>query len=249
MRRWSRLLFVPASACALAFSGCDAGSKPGAPTDAGPQLFITSPRMDQVFDSEKVEVLFDLRNYEIGKVEAGKNGQHLHLIVDNEPYQAIYDASKGIALDPKLMTEGTHVIRAFPSAGPKDPKGAVEHESRKNAGAYAWVKFHVKQKGGALADFDGAAPLLTYSRPKGEYKVGTPNQSKFLVDFYVGHAPLGKGDYSVRGTLDGKILGEWTEWKPWFAETPPAAGDHVMVLELLDRDGQGRRRPLQQDRA
>jgi hypothetical protein len=235
-------LLAPAAVLTLLLAGCDAGSKPGAPADAasatGPRLFISSPKMDQVLEAGKVvEVLFDLRNYEIGKIEDGKNGQHIHLIVDNEPYLAVYDATKAFPLDAKLMTEGTHVVRAFPSAGPKDTKGAVEHESRKNAGAFAWVKFHVGKKGGPLADFDGTKPLLTYSRPKGEYKVGTPNQTRFLIDFYVTNVALGKGDDVVRATLDGTSLGDWTEWKPYFAPTAPAVGEHTIVLELLDRDG------------
>ena len=238
MRRSSFVLLAPAAALSLALAACDAGSKPGeTPADSGPHLSFTAPRMDQVFEGEKVEVLFDLRNYEIGMVDAGKNGQHLHLIVDNEPYKAIYDVSNAITLDPKLLTEGTHVLRAFPSAGPKDAHGAVEHESRKNPGAYAWVRFHVKHKGGPLAEFDASAPLLTYSRPKGEYKVGSPNQTRFLVDFYVNNAKLGKGDYSVVASLDGKKIGEYFEWTRIFADTPPAAGDHVMTLELFDREG------------
>ena len=42
----------------------------------------------------QVEVLFDLMNYPIGKVADGGNGQHIHLIVDNEPYLAVYDATR-----------------------------------------------------------------------------------------------------------------------------------------------------------
>lgn len=232
---------------AWALAGCDAGT-PSTAAKTGPELYITSPKMDQVLDLAKdqdVEVAFDLRNYSIGKVDAGGNGQHLHLIVDNEPYEAIYDASKAVPLKKALMTEGTHVVRAFPSAGPKDDKGAVEHESRKNAGAFAWVRFHVKMKGGALADFDGKAPLLTYSRPKGDYVVGTPNHTRFLVDFYVNNATLGVGDDMVKVTLDGaplavvdgKTAGELTAWTRYFAATSPPVGEHTLVLDLVDRDG------------
>lgn len=221
---------------ALALAGCDAGTKPGeSPT--GPQLHIVAPAMDQVLDSDAVEVVLDVRRYEIGRVEDGRNGQHLHLIVDNTPYLAIYDVTKPIRLDPRLMTEGTHVLRAFPSAGPNDPAGALHHESRKNAGAWAWVRFHVKSKGGALAEWDEKAPFLTYSRPKGDYKAGSPEHARFLVDFYLHHAKLGAGEHSVKATMDGAVVGEWREWKPWVLAPPPGTGDHVLVLELLDRDG------------
>ncbi|HVG94277.1 MAG TPA: hypothetical protein VND21_07510 [Planctomycetota bacterium] len=234
-------------------AGCDAGTKPGERPE-GPRLFIAAPRMDQVLDAHDVEVVLDLRNYAIGRVH-GKDGPHVHVIVDNEPYVAVYDVSAPVRLDPRLMTEGTHVVRAFPSAGPKDPAGALHHESRKNPGAYAWVRFHVKKKGGLLAEFDPKAPLLTYSRPKGEYKVGSPEHAKFMVDFHLANVKLGPGEYSVRATLDGTVVStwdeeirlgatqekvartEWATWKPWVLATPPAAGDHVLVLELIDREG------------
>jgi hypothetical protein len=233
---------------ALALGACDSASKSGT-CGAGPTLSITSPKMDQTLaDGSAVQVMFDVQNYALtGKIDPEKNpngnGQHVHLIVDNEPYAAVYDVTTPTKIDPKLMTEGTHIIRAFPSAGPKDEKGAAHHESRKNDGAFAWVRFHVKSKGGPLETFDGKKPLLTYSRPKGTgataYKVGSPEQKHFLVDFYVTNAKLGKGDLTVRATLDGKALPDFTEWKPLFldGDQAPAVGDHTMTLELLDADG------------
>lgn len=249
-----RIVAVPALAlAALALAACGAGTKPAAQGNPGPLVHFVSPRMDAVYAMQtvketkdgkeveveappKLEVLFDLQNYVVGKDEAGK-GQHLHLIVDNEPYQAIYDVTKGFALDPKLLTKGTHVLRAFPSAGPKDDKGALHHESRKNAGAFAWVRFHVGAKGGDLAlEFDPAKPLLTYSRPKGEYVVGSPEHTKFMVDWYLTNVTLGAGGYHVAVSLDGKKVGDYTEWKPVVLEKSPEVGDHTLKVELLDRD-------------
>jgi len=249
-------------------TACDAGPKTADP-GVQPRLSILSPRMDQVIavpdgkdptaDASPVAlgklppeeqakrkaaalpilVLFDLQNYAVGKVEDGGDGQHVHLILDNEPYTAIYDVSKGIELPAKLMTPGTHVIRAFPSAGPKDAKGALHHEARKNPGAFAWVRFHVGAKGGPLEGFDGAKPLVTFSRPKGEYKVGVPEHTKFMVDYYVTSATLAKGKFAVRATLNGKPLGDgdWTTWERYVFPTPPPVGDHVLGLELVDADG------------
>ena len=255
MRAIARLpLALAASACV--FASCDAGGKSADTSSKGPTLSITSPRMDQVIEYPKlkdgetapakrrVEVLFDLRDYEVGKVDDGKNGQHLHLIVDNEPYQAIYDVSHATALD---LAEGTHVIRAFPSAGPKDPKGAFEHESRKNAGAFAWVRFHVGSKGAdpAILAFDPTtAPTLTYSRPKGDYVTGTKNHDNFMLDFYVTGTTLSETGPRVRAALDGqalkgkdgKPLGELLEWKRYVLESP-SVGEHELVIELFDRGG------------
>lgn len=240
----------------LALAACDAGGKNADTSAAGPSLSIASPKMDQVVKplqvtekketspgkvedvkKEVVEVLFDLRDYEIGKVQDGKNGQHVHLIVDDGPYVALYDLSKAIPLE--NLSEGTHVVRAFPSAGPKDGKGALHHESRKNAGAFAWVRFHVGKKSTdpEIVDFDPwKKPTLTYSRPKGEYKAGSPEVSKFLLDFYVTGCSLSKDGYRVRATLDGKAS-EYPEWKPYVLDPGPGPGEHEMVLELLDRNG------------
>ena len=185
----------------------------------------------------QVEVLFDLMNYPIGKVADGGNGQHIHLIVDNEPYLAVYDATQSVVLDAKYLTKGTHVLRAFPSAGPGDANGAFEHESRKNAGAFAWVKFHVGSPGGDLAtDLDPTKPMLTYSRPKGEYVVGTANQKSLMVDWYQTNVTLEKGGVHVTAWLDGTKLGDFVEWKPFVLPTAPGAGEHVVKLQLLDRD-------------
>jgi hypothetical protein len=211
--------------------------------DASPaalaKLKTDAERAERTAKAFPLQVFFDLQNYTIGTVESGGDGQHVHLIVDNEPYLAIYDVSKGVDLPAKAMTPGTHVIRAFPSAGPKDAKGALHHESRKNPGAFAWVRFHVGERGGPLEGFGGTQPLLTFSRPKGEYKVGSPEHTKFLVDWYVTNATLGKGKFAVRGLLDGKPLGDgdFTTWERFVLPTPPEVGDHTLSLQLLDADG------------
>lgn len=237
---------------AIALAGCEAGNKESVNKVAGPTLYLTTPRMDQVVDVPKgadgayeVAVGIDLRDYTLSEAKRGADGQypkgsgqHVHVILDDEPYIAVYDVSKPYTL--KVKTEGTHVLRVFPSAGPADAKGAKWHESRKNPGAFAWVKFHVKKKGGDRETFDGTKPFLTYSRPKGDYALGTadtPLLFPLMVDFYVSNTTLSKGGMSVRVTFDGKNVAELTEWKPYFLEGEPAAGEHTVVLELLDRNG------------
>lgn len=243
----------------LALAACDAGNKEAVNRPAGPSLYVTTPRMDQVLrppakeaDGKPVEpkvwlvdVMLDLRDSTVspavkkpdGTYEPG-SGQHVHVILDDEPYLAIYDVSKPVRLEVK--SEGTHVVRAFPSAGPADAKGAKWHESRKNPGAFAWVRFHVNEKGGPLESFDGSKPLLTYSRPKGEYKTGdsdAPLLFPLMVDFHLTNVVLGGRDHRVRVTFDDRALPEILEWKPVFLEGEPAAGEHTVLVELLDRDG------------
>lgn len=257
---------------AAALAGCDAGNKEAQNRSAGPLLYVTNPRMDAVLtvaakpdekDATKpptwpVEVTLDLRDYVVGDPKKNADGtyvsgtgQHVHVIVDDEPYLAVYDASKPVKL--ALKSEGTHLVRAFPSAGPADAKGAHWHESRKNDGAFAWVRFHVNKKDGPLGEFDGSRPLLTFSRPKGSYKTGDADAKllfPLMVDFYLTHVNLGPRDDRIHVTFDGKPLtvpvvggkeGDRTadllEWKPYFVEGTPSVGDHTVVVELLDRDG------------
>ena len=171
--------------------------------------------------------------------------------MDNGAYDAKYDVSKAIPLDAKLMTEGTHVLRVFPSAGPADSKGARWHESRKNEGAFAWVRFHVVADGGDLKGFDGTKPLLTYSRPKGEYKLSGPDKPllfPLMVDFYVTNCTLAKDGYHVRATVDGKAQPDYTEWKPY--SVGRHGGGRPQGRAGTSRpEGQRRRGPSQQVRA
>ncbi len=235
MRLPRLLALLPIAAAAVA---CDAGSKPGVAGSTGPQLFLVAPKMDQVLSTDEVVVKLDLRQYEVGP-DAKTGGPHVHLILDNEPYKAIYADGLGSGVKLEKLAEGTHVLRAFPSAGPRDDKGALHHESRKNEGAFTWVRFHVKSRGGALdlAAVDPTTkPTLTYSRPKGEYTVGTPDHARFLVDYYVTGCTLSTNGYHVVATLDGKKVGTWSTWERFILPEPPAVGEHTIKLELLDRE-------------
>lgn len=235
MRLLRLLALLPIAAAAVA---CDAGSKPGVTGSTGPQLFLVAPKMDQVLEADHVTVKLDLRQYEVGP-DAKTGGPHVHLILDDEPYRAIY--GDGLAGGVKLekLSEGTHVLRAFPSAGPKDDKGALHHESRKNEGAFTWVRFHVKRRGGPLdlAAVDPVKkPTLTFSRPKGEYVVGSPEHTRFLIDYYVTGCTLSADGHHVVATLDGKKIGTWSAWERFVLPEPPAVGEHTLKLELLDRE-------------
>ncbi len=263
MRAPTLSLSLSASLLAVALTGCDGcsgGAKEAENAASGPRVYLTTPRMDQVVDVEKVKppegekdrteyfpvsLGIDLRDYALSEAKRGDDGkyppgsgQHVHVILDDDPYIAVYDVSRPYVLHVK--EEGTHLVRVFPSAGPADAKGAHWHESRKNEGAFAWVRFHVKKKGGRFETFDGNQPFLTYSRPKGDYALGakdTPLLFPLMVDFYVTNATLSKDGRSVRVTLDDKPVADLHEWKPWFVEAEPAPGEHKVVLEILDRNG------------
>lgn len=68
-------------------------------------------------------------------------GNHIHVILDNQPYEAYYNLDQEFEL--KNVADGDHTLRVFPSR--------PWHESYKNDGAFQMVKFSVKN-GGAESD-------------------------------------------------------------------------------------------------
>jgi len=191
---------------------------------ATPSLRVTAPRANQTIRSGPVTVRFTLHDWEL----ASPSGPHVHVIVDNEPYIAMR-ATEPFDLAALVQTnlghplaEGTHVLRMFPSRG--------QHESVKDAGAFAVVVFNYGH-GTPDFHFDPAAPLLTFSRPKGCNPTGT----HVLLDFFVSNAELGTDSYRVRYTLDG-TSGLITSWLPHWLENL-STGEHTIRLELLDVAG------------
>jgi hypothetical protein len=83
---------------------------------------------------------------------------------------------------------------------------------------------------------DRSKPLLTYSRPKGEYK--GPDADAIMIDFWLSNAKLqgDGGDYRVRYAVDGGEAKYLDKWEPiWL--TGWAAGKHTVKLELVDKSG------------
>ena len=83
---------------------------------------------------------------------------------------------------------------------------------------------------------DAAKPLLTYSRPKGEYKGA--DTDAIMIDFWLTGAKL-KGDggeYRVRYSVDGGEPKFIDKWEPiWLSGW--TAGKHTVKIELIDPDG------------
>lgn len=89
------------------------------------ELRILSPKADEVIPmpaapaggpaprGASVEVKFEIKNYEIFQDPLTKTGQHVHVVLDNQPYFADYDIAKPWLF--RNVPPGTHTIRAFPS--------------------------------------------------------------------------------------------------------------------------------------
>lgn len=197
----------------------------------GTALAIQAPASGSVVQNPvRVELL--VQNFQAGVPTAGAEergiaksdrGQHVHVVVDNEPYQAVYDLSTPHELP--SLAPGPHAIRAFPAR--------QWHESIKVPGAFEMVQFYVGEETGELPLTPGA-PLLTYSRPAGTYSGA--DADSILVDFYVRNAELGPNGYKVRLTVDNAATELIAAWIPYYLVglTP---GEHTVKLELLNPAG------------
>jgi hypothetical protein len=195
-----------------------------------PQVTILSPQPDEVLQDNIVTVSLQVQDLPIFKDPKWQLGPHLHLILDNQPYQAVYDLNQPLVFSD--LTPGTHTIRVFASR--------PWHESFKNEGAYAQTTFHVLTKT-EDNNPDPKLPLLTYSRPNGTY-----GAEPIMLDFYLTNAPLHSvadsnpedtmSNWRIRSTVNGEsfILDRWqTIYLKGFKP-----GKTWIKLEFLDNQGQ-----------
>lgn len=200
----------------------------GSPKFDDAALSMTKPTKDQVAAGE-VEFQFDVENYELGiptetdsdlGIAESKKGQHVHFIVDNNPYSAHYEDSFT-----KNLEEGDHTVLAFLSRS--------YHEAVKNKNAYVIKKLSVGDVSEEnKLDVDFSAPHMFYSRPKGTYS-GKDTQ-KVMLDFYLLNTDLSDGGNKVKATINGEEF-MITEWTPYVMEGLPM-GENTVQLELLDAD-------------
>ncbi|MBM0740509.1 hypothetical protein JOY44_02565 [Phormidium sp. CLA17] len=194
-----------------------------------PQVFILSPKPNQILEDDKVSVQFQVKDLPIFKDATLGLGTHLHVLLDNQTYQAVYDTTKPLTFD--NLAPGTHTIRVFASR--------PWHESFKNEGAYAQTTFHIftkTQDNSPSSDL----PLLTYSRPQGTY-----GAEPIMLDFYLTNAPLHLiaretkkddiADWRIRCTVNGSsfIL---DQWQPIYLKGFKP-GKNWVQLEFLDENG------------
>ncbi len=233
----------------------------GEQDQAAPTLQFVEPKDGAMVASSTVKVKLtlggDLKGYKPMKDPATGMGNHIHVILDNQPYEAYYNLDSEFEL--KNVSDGEHTLRVFPSR--------PWHESYKDDNAFQMVKFTVKNGGADMTKptttnanqtmanansnanaegkemkestagaIDKTKPLLTYSRPKGEYKGA--DAEAIMVDFWLTNAKLSGdgGEYKVRLTVDGKELKMIEKWQPiWF--TGWTNGKHEVKLELVDAGG------------
>jgi hypothetical protein len=262
----------------------------GEQDEAAPTLRFVEPRDGATVTGSTVNVKLalagELKGYKPAKDPATNMGNHIHVILDNQPYEAYYNLDQPFEL--RNVTEGKHTLRVFASR--------PWHESYKNTGSFQMITFTVKGGGDAtkptttasgqtMADnrnanaantnaananaananavnanaananaspsparegkemassqageIDAKKPLLTYSRPKGDYKGA--DAEAIMIDFWLTNAKLqgDGGEYRVRYSVNGGDAKFIDTWQPiWL--TGWTTGKHSVKVELVDRDG------------
>lgn len=205
---------------------------PPAP-DPMPSVKITAPRADQVIPVDRApsfEVALNVQSWPVAK-----DGPHVHLILDNEPYLAVYEPKASIALRDVApgasLGEGQHVLIAFPSR-----ENHVSVKPDRGARPFAAVSFWIGKRG--TPTWRPTDPTLVYSRPKGEY--AGPEADEVLLDFYLLNAELGEGKFFVHPMITPP-LGDprsitVTAWQPFQLKNLPV-GETRVKLELRDPSG------------
>lgn len=189
-------------------------------------------------DSVKVSFSFDVKNYEL-KMQTTDNGtklcnnsaqgQHIHFILDNQPYKALYEPKNEVTL-----AKGTeHYLMAFLSRS--------YHESVKSPGAALVYHFRINDAGKAEKMDEPKTPMVFYSRPKGDYL--SKDTANVLLDYYVWNCDLAADGYKVAATMLSEKGGmtdttKFTldKWEPKFINNLPLGKNKVM-LNLIDKDG------------
>ena len=193
------------------------------------QLTLRTPAAGSSVPSGAVAFDYNLSNFQLTKMTGGahaehlansQKGQHIHNIVDNEPYTAHYETKFT-----KDVADGQHVVLSFLSRS--------YHESLKHRGAYDLRVVTVGQAAPGTPTFDSKAPHLFYSRPKDTYT--GKDAARVMLDFYLVNATLEPGGTQVRATINGSEF-MLDQWAPYMMEGLPM-GENTVKLELVDASG------------
>ena len=166
--------------------------------------------IDSLLSNNAYNFSFQADNFELGEQTQGSlqnglanssKGQHIHFIVNNDPYSAHYDTNFS-----KELEADNNVILAFLSRS--------FHESVKNQKAYILTQVANNKSD----EIDLSQEFLFYSRPKGTYEGA--DTEKLLLDFYLVNTELSPDGNKVRLTIaqDGLIVHYTTldRWVPYY---------------------------------
>lgn len=200
---------------------------PESPSFETASLMLAKPTTAESDSGFYTNFDFTVENYELGimtpdaetrDIANSKNGQHIHFILDNDPYSAHYTPNFS-----KKMEPGNHVVLAFLSRS--------YHESVKNDNSFIVKKIAVGET--EESDLDLSTPHLFYSRPKGTYS--GKDTENLLLDFFLVNTTLSPGGNKVKAVINGKEF-MIDEWAPYYIKGLKK-GKVSIELTLLDAEG------------
>ena len=201
----------------------------GSPAYSEAELILDAPANTTIADSGEIDFNFQVNNYELGaqtespnaeKLANSGKGQHIHFILNNQPYSAHYEPSFK-----KEIPDGVHHLVAFLSRS--------YHESVKNENSVVVKKMEIGSEPQDTLGSNMEAPTLIYSRPKGTYS--GKDTENLMLDFFVLNTELSAEGNKVKATINGEefILSEWAPYVINGLEM----GTVDIELELVDAEG------------
>ena len=172
---------------------------------------------------------FEVKNYRLGAqtestntnaLANSKKGQHIHFILNNQPYSAHYSHNFK-----KDIPNGVNHLVAFLSRS--------YHESVKNENSVVVRKLITGSNTPDSTKLDISAPTIIYSRPKGTYS--GKDTKRILLDFFVLNTSISKNGNKVKVTINDSEFFV-TEWAPYTILGLPL-GKTTIGLELIDAEG------------
>lgn len=170
-------------------------------------------------------LVFNVENYTLGMLSQhsdsmhlanSSGGQHIHLIVEDRPYEAHYTNT--------ITVEGDLTSKVFLAFLSRSYHLSLKHD----AAHYLHVPLN-------RSDINPTSPMLFASRPKGIYE-GIDAES-VLLDFYLVNANMPKSGYEVVVIIDGKEIDRLQEWRPYVMKGLPAR-EYNLVFELQGKNGE-----------
>jgi len=218
---------IPDSSNVLEKNGLKLSPVTSLPEFPDARLTQSSPEPEQKLKPGKTHFTYEVSNFELGRqTDAGacgncsnsEEGQHIHFILNNEPYVALYTPEHT-----QELKEGTYIELSFLSRS--------YHISIKQPDAYVLRKITIG-KPNDLDKIDINAPHMFYSRPKGEY-TGS-GADKIVLDFYLVNSELSSDGNKVIATIDGTefIINKWAAYLIEGLDD----GEHSIKLEFVDKD-------------
>ncbi len=192
-----------------------------------PQVYIVSPRPEEVIADTTVAVQLQVVGTPIFKNSQLGLGPHLHLLLDRVPTESIYSLNTPITLS--NLSPGTHTLQVLANK--------PWHESWKNSQAFAQVTFHILAKSTDSPNVQ--TPQLISVQPTA---VGA---EPWLLDFYVANAPSHVdvqhplrqiADWRVRATVNEQSFEVNRDEPLYLRGLRP--GVNVLKLEYLNNQGQ-----------